>query len=447
MKLVRQHIDKSTTGGTVELLPETVEDMWQVYNLIVPGDRVQGVAFRKVTREGAAGGTSSVERVKMRMTVAVTSSSFDQETGGVRVHGRNVEALEHVRAGAHQTLDLEVHRPVVITKDAWDAQALSVVRQVTKPGVDADLAVILLEPGSADILLVTASLTLPRAKVDVSVPAKRAGSDRHASGMGKFYTALTAAVARSIDFTAIKVVVMASAGFLKEDAFAAMMATAASAPDTYKGILENRDKFVLAHAPSGHRRSLVAILSDPALTVRLGETKLAGETRLLARFFEALATDSDRVHYGWRHVRVAVDRGAVQTLLLCDGLFRSRVPGVREAYAALSADVAGTGGNVHVFSTHHPSGEQLASMGGVAALLRYPLPEMDMEDALRAMGAAGPGGEVHPQAKKPHVTAQGGGEEGEAAPEPDLEADSDGSSDSDASYKKPGYTGPLRSRC
>ena len=36
-----------------------------------------------------------------------------------------------------------------------------------------------------------------------------------------------------------------------------------------------------------------------------------------------------------------------------------------------------------------------------------------------------------------------GGEESEAAPEPDLEADSDGSSDSDASYKKAGYTGPM----
>ncbi len=38
------------------------------------------------------------------------------------------------------------------------------------------------------------------------------------------------------------------------------------------------------------------------------------------------------------------------------------------------------GGNVHIFSAMHVSGERLSQMSGVAAILRFPLPELEDEE-------------------------------------------------------------------
>ena len=56
-----------------------------------------------------------------------------------------------------------------------------------------------------------------------------------------------------------------------------------------------------------------------------------------------------------------------------------RVHPQRRAYAALVDSVREGGGAAHVFSGAHVSGEQLDQLSGIAAVLRFPLP--DLEDA------------------------------------------------------------------
>jgi protein pelota len=61
-------------------------------------------------------------------------------------------------------------------------------------------------------------------------------------------------------------------------------------------------------------------------------------------------------------VRFACDRGAVDTLLLSDSLFRAREPAARRRFAQMVEDTRAAGGTVHVFSQMHVSGEQLAQV-------------------------------------------------------------------------------------
>lgn len=102
MKILRKKIDNHTGGGSVEVEPESVEDMWQLYNLIQCGDKVRAVTWRKVMHESTAGKASTAERVKIKLTVDVTSTNFDSTTGEIRCSGRNAEQHEHVKLGAYQ---------------------------------------------------------------------------------------------------------------------------------------------------------------------------------------------------------------------------------------------------------------------------------------------------------------------------------------------------------
>jgi hypothetical protein len=257
-----------------------------------------------------------------------------------------------------------------------------------------------------------------------------------------------------------------------------------SASHGYKDVTDNRGKFVLAHAASGHKRALQSVFADATVLARLSDTRAAAEVLALQvrsrrhtsggggrgasacfteygahatnppppthpppqDFFKAFRTDAERAYYGYRHTRLAADRGAVRTLLISDGLFRAREADVRRAYVRLVSDVEAAGGEVRVFSSAHVSGEQLSQITGVAALLRFPIP--DMEDASAPYAAT-----VH---HRHHGTGAGGGAGEEADGEEggggggggaggggawEVASDSDGSSDSDASYKRGGGGG------
>uniref|UniRef100_A0A7N2LQ89 eRF1 domain-containing protein n=1 Tax=Quercus lobata TaxID=97700 RepID=A0A7N2LQ89_QUELO len=49
----------------------------------------------------------------------------------------------------------------------------------------------------------------------------------------------------------------------------------------------------------------------------------------------------------------------------------------RKKYANLVDSVKDSGGTVHIFSSLHVSGEQLATITGIAAILRFPLPDLE----------------------------------------------------------------------
>ena len=66
-------------------------------------------------------------------------------------------------------------------------------------------------------------------------------------------------------------------------------------------------------------------------------------------------------------------------LLLSDNLFRARSLLRRRQAVSLVESARASGAAVHVFSSHHVSGAQLASFSGFAAVLRYALP-LDPDD-------------------------------------------------------------------
>lgn len=72
----------------------------------------------------------------------------------------------------------------------------------------------------------------------------------------------------------------------------------------------------------------------------------------------------------------------LQTLLISDTLFRVADVARRAAYVALADSVRAGGGVVHVFSSMHVSGEQLNQLTGIAAILRFPLPELEDQEGL-----------------------------------------------------------------
>ena len=98
----------------------------------------------------------------------------------------------------------------------------------------------------------------------------------------------------------------------------------------------------------------------------------------LSDFFGLMASQPERVTYGFRHVAHACEQHAIEKLLLTDDLFRAQTVARRTQYVSLVEQARDAGAAVHIFSSLHVSGEQLSRLSGVAAILRFPMPIDDM---------------------------------------------------------------------
>ncbi|KAK6046421.1 eRF1 domain 3 [Cooperia oncophora] len=90
-----------------------------------------------------------------------------------------------------------------------------------------------------------------------------------------------------------------------------------------------------------------------------------------------MSTEPDRAFYGYKHVMMANKEQAIETLLLSDSLFRSQDLETRKRYVALVESVREQNGTVLIFSSMHVSGEQLSLLTGCAAILRFPMPDIE----------------------------------------------------------------------
>lgn len=377
MKLVHKNLDK-VGDGSIVLIPEDPEDMWHAYNLISEGDQVRSSTIRKVQNESSTGSSTS-SRIRTTLTISVETIDFDTQAQVLRLKGRNIEENQFVKMGAYHTLDLEVNRKFVLRKPEWDSIALDRVDMACDVTQSADVAAVIMQDGLAHVCLITASMTLVRSKIDVTIPRKRKGHvQQHEKGLAKFYDSVIQGIIRHVNFDVVKCVLLASPGFVKDQFFEYMFQQAVKTDN--KVLLDNKSKFMLVHTSSGFKHSLKEVLQDPAVVAKMSDTKAAGEVKALEQFYTTLQCEPAKAFYGKKHVIKAAEAQAIETLLISDNLFRCQDVATRKEYVQLVDSVRDSGGEVKIFSSMHVSGEQLAQLTGVAAILRFPMPELEESD-------------------------------------------------------------------
>ncbi|CAG9783886.1 unnamed protein product [Diatraea saccharalis] len=378
MKLVYKNIEKDGCGS-ISLIPEEPEDMWHAYNLITEGDAVTASTVRKVQTESSTGSSTS-NRVRTTLTISVENIDFDTQACVLRLKGRNIVENQYVKMGAYHTLDLELNRKFVLQKSLWDSVALERVDTACDPAQNADVAAIVMQEGLAHVCLITPSMTLVRSKIDMTIPRKRKGfAQQHEKGLNKFYDAVMQGILRHIEFTVVKCVIIASPGFVKDQFFEYMMQQAVKTDN--KLLIDNKSKFLLVKASSGFKHSLKEVLQEPSVISKISDTKAASEVKLLESFYTMLQLEPAKAFYGKKHVEKANEAMAIETLMISDKLFRCQDIQQRKEYVALVDSVRENGGDVRIFSSMHVSGEQLDQLTGIAAVLRFPMPELEDSDA------------------------------------------------------------------
>ncbi len=98
----------------------------------------------------------------------------------------------------------------------------------------------------------------------------------------------------------------------------------------------------------------------------LSAEEVAQEKEAMQRFFKILLNEPGKAAYGEKEVAAALEMNAVDLLLVSDGLDEEKV----FAYEEKAQD---GGAQMRIISTEVREGVQLKNLGGVAAILRFPI--------------------------------------------------------------------------
>ena len=289
-----------------------------------------------------------------------------------------------MKVGAYHTLDLELQRNFTLEKsEGWDSIALDVVREAVKQDKEGVVPAVVMQEGLANICLITEHQTILKQRVEVGIPKKRANkAGDHDKGLTRFFQTVLETLTRHVDITLPRPLLLASPGFTAQGFQKYVLEEATRSGN--KAILANKANLVVVHSSSGHLHALNEVLKSQEVLAKLKDTKYARETRFMDEFMGMLRKDDGRAWYGPGEVEKAVEKGAVGrgggVLLINNALFRSQEIGTRKRWVALVDRVKEEGGEARVLSSDHESGKRLEGLGGIAAILTFPLEDLDEED-------------------------------------------------------------------
>lgn len=98
----------------------------------------------------------------------------------------------------------------------------------------------------------------------------------------------------------------------------------------------------------------------------LAEEEISIEKKLVQRFFEMLAKEEEKTTYGYKETKKALAMGAVDILLISDNF-------TEENIESLELEAENYKTEVRIISIETREGKLLKDLGGIAAILRFPI--------------------------------------------------------------------------
>ena len=385
--------------GKATMIIDTIDDLWHLYNIIQKGDLLQTKVTRKVAiqpnNENKKKSTSS--KKQFFVTIKVETIDYDMQGDEIRINGKNVYQNEYISVGQYQSAFIRKTVKFSLVKRSWDPFHLDTLNTATNPTLSADLAIVLMEEGLCNIYLVSSHMILNKAKIELSIPKKRKGPSQYENSMQKFFNYTFEAIVKFIDFSIVKCVVIGSPGFVK-DQFSTFLNDKASVStnisninsknnnnnvinfSNVENIFKNKGKFVYTHTSSGNRSALNELLSKKDVLSKIKDTKAAQEIELVNKFDEVLGKNHERVAFGLKSVEIAIEHRAIDFILLTDDFLRKMAASTRKTVQKHLTKAENDGGFVQKLSSMLPTGEKVNNLGGIVAVLKFAVKEIDEID-------------------------------------------------------------------
>lgn len=340
----------------MEVVPETLDDLWHLSHIVEVTDNVSSKTTRRI-QDNTGDKLRSDRGVKKTfyLGIDVESISFHLFTGKLRLTGvitRGPEDL--IPLGSHHTLEVKLNTPLKIKKVKWPNWALKRLKQAIDASKKLSAIIVVIEDDTATLGLMRQFGIEYYGPIKGNISGKRILDKNRNKNIVKFYETIVDSINK---FESIQSIILAGPGFYKNDFYDYLK-------DKHKDLVA---KSIIENTGTGGRVGIHEVLKKGTVEKLTVENRVASEMAAVNNLLEEIARNSSKVAYGIKECSEAINIGAVEKLLILDKMVATNNLGQQMDM------VENMKGEVMVISSEHEGGKQLESLGGIAAILRYSL--------------------------------------------------------------------------
>ncbi|MGC9057558.1 MAG: mRNA surveillance protein pelota [Candidatus Micrarchaeia archaeon] len=329
--------------GIVSVVPETFEDVWNVYKLITKGATVSARTNRKYKPPGS----NREERISIYVILEAEKVDLSKYSNSIRVTGKIVEARPEYVApiGAYHTIDVGIGDEVSIRKE-WKDYEIEALENAIKASRRSILNIIVMDDEKATF----ASIRMYGVEFGIEIENTGKKVDKNIPTDRYFHEVLNEM--KRIDGK----IILGGPGFTKENFY---NFARKESPDTAKRIL-------LVSASNAEKSGVYEVIRSDEIRDIMEEEQVRAAVRDIETFLKSIGKEDGLSVYGKKEVEKCSEMGAIEKLIIVDSLVRSD-----ESYEMLIDNVKSKGGSVLIVPEESQVALQLNAFGGVVALLRF----------------------------------------------------------------------------
>lgn len=353
-------IEKNLQQGFIKVVPDSPDDLWHLYNAIYKDDEVYAYSSRAIKNDTETSRPKSGERVSAFMGVKAISVSWDKFLGKLRVHGLICHAPDIIPAGAHHTLSIALNQPLTIVKKEWPKHLLD--RLVKASETEKPMLILSIDDEGFAIAETKQYGYEVRVDQRMRLPGKQDADKRVEATKAYFKLALTSL--HKLWSQNHNPTIVIGAGYVKTDFIKYLNA---ESKEMARSVVDVKS------VNNGGTAGIDEALRSGVLLKAAHQLRLVEETETMEEVLKRLGKGEGRVTYGLTAVENAVMMGAIEKLVVADTTLRDANEAQRLKLEDLMHQVENRNAAITVVSTEHEAGAKLLSLGGIAALLRFPL--------------------------------------------------------------------------
>ena len=350
-------VKRDRKNQEMRLIIDNLNDLWYLYNLIEPEDLVFGVTFRRDEKPNDKLRPDKAEKKRVRLGMRVQTVEFHEFSDRLRVHG----LIESVSKGdislrAHHTLNFVAGDNITIIKESeWAEHQLDQLQEAVKATKTPIITFLAIEDDNATLAVLFQYGVQHNSTIPAHVSGKQySGLKSSKDEQKQFFSEILTQLENTKGEDSPLIII--GPGFTKSEF---QKFGEENAPELFK----NCKTYNTGQAGM---TGIQETLRGDLLKNVIKDLRLVTETEQVERFFDEIAKDGLFV-YGPAEVEDALNRGAVETLLITDILVR-----LKKADDILALAKA-TGCKPMIISTVHEAGKKLDGIGGIGGILRYKL--------------------------------------------------------------------------
>jgi protein pelota len=353
-------IQKDLKKKFVKLIPTSEDDFWHLYNIIYEGDELYAYSSRAIKSEVEYSRPKSAERISAFIGIKVKNITWDKFLGRLRIQGVICHAPEKIPNGVHHTITISLNKPITIVKENWPKHILKRIKKSTK----SEKPIIVVSIDDENFAIAKTKQYGVDIKVEerIKLPGKRNPEFRKKT-INEYFKRISSSINQIWSVSNSPIIIL-GVGFLKND-----FATFLRKEET----IISRSIVDIKSVNNGGSSGIFEALRSGVLLKASNKLRVIEETEIIEEVMKRLGKEEKTISYGIKSIKKAIISGAVDKLIIADSLLRESLEDDRVKLDKLMIEVEKHKGRISIISTEHEGGTKLLSLGGIVALLRFPL--------------------------------------------------------------------------